>query len=109
MERADLDLLIPSLPLAEACYILASRFGSEAELALLRLARNYPIIAPSAGEVDRMIELVRQYRDFPLGASDASIIALAERLETPYVVTLDHRHFRAIRPRHVTAFELLPA
>lgn len=109
MERADLDLIVPALPLAEACYILASRFGSDAELALLRLARNYPIVAPSAEDVERMVELVRQYRDFPLGASDASVIALAERLETPYVVTLDHRHFRAVKPRHVPAFELLPA
>jgi predicted nucleic acid-binding protein len=48
------------------------------------------------------------YRDFPLGGVDASVVALAERLNTDLVVTLDRRHFPAIRPRHVPAFRLLP-
>jgi predicted nucleic acid-binding protein len=48
------------------------------------------------------------YRDFPLGTVDACVIALAERLNTDLIVTFDHRHFRAIRPRHVDAFRLVP-
>jgi uncharacterized protein len=36
------------------------------------------------------------------------VIALAERLDAPTVITLDHRHFAAVRPRHRAAFELLP-
>lgn len=55
-----------------------------------------------------MSELVNQHADFPLGGTDASIIALAERLEAPALVTLDRRHFGAVRPRHAEAFELLP-
>jgi len=56
----------------------------------------------------RMSELVEQYADFPLGGIDASVIALAERLGAPTVVTLDRRHFAAVRPRHRDAFELVP-
>jgi predicted nucleic acid-binding protein len=56
-----------------------------------------------------MAELVRRYADFPLGAADASVVAVAERLETARIATLDHRHFRAVRPAHCDAFELLPA
>src|SRR5687768_15611810 len=37
-------------------------------------------------------ELVRQYADFPLGAVDASVIALAERMDV-HQLTLDRRHF----------------
>jgi uncharacterized protein len=56
----------------------------------------------------RIAELVEQYADFPLGGTDASVIALAERLDTATIITLDHRHFAAVAPRHTKAFELLP-
>ena len=55
-----------------------------------------------------MGELVAEYADFPLGGTDASVVALAERLEVEVVVTLDRQHFGAVRPRHRDAFELLP-
>jgi predicted nucleic acid-binding protein len=66
------------------------------------------IRAPLPGEWPRMAELMRQYADFPLGAADASIVALAERLDTDVIITLDRRHFSAIRPRHCEHFRLLP-
>ena len=56
----------------------------------------------------RMAELVEQYADFPLGGTDASVIAIAERLGVTKVATLDRRHFGPIQPRHTDAFTLLP-
>ena len=56
----------------------------------------------------RMAELVETYGDFPLGLVDASVIAVAERLNADAVATLDHRHFSVVRPRHLPAFKLLP-
>jgi hypothetical protein len=56
-----------------------------------------------------MAGLVRKYADFPLGAADASVIAVAERLKATRIATLDHRHFRTVRPAHCPAFDLLPA
>ena len=56
----------------------------------------------------RMAELVRTYADFPLGGTDASVIALAERVGAGIVVTLDRRHFTAVKPNHLDAFQLLP-
>ena len=56
-----------------------------------------------------MAELVWQYRDLPLGAADASIVALAERLAVTAIATVDRRDFRVVRPRHVDEFELVPA
>jgi predicted nucleic acid-binding protein len=44
----------------------------------------------------------------PLGATDASVIALAERLGIGTIATLDRRHFTVVRPRHVGAFTPLP-
>jgi predicted nucleic acid-binding protein len=63
---------------------------------------------PSEEDFTRMAELVKQYGDFSLGGTDASVVALAERLEAPVVVTLDRRHFASVSPRHRHAFELLP-
>lgn len=63
----------------------------------------------TTGDLTRMAELVRTYADFPLGAADASVIAVAERLNVTRIATIDHRHFRVVRPRHCDAFEFLPA
>ncbi|MFI7627711.1 hypothetical protein [Microbispora rosea] len=55
-----------------------------------------------------MAELVERYVDLPLGLVDAAVIAIAERLGLREVATVDQRHFRIVRPRHVEAFTLLP-
>lgn len=56
----------------------------------------------------RVRALCAQYADFPLGLVDAAVVAVAERLREARIATLDHRHFAAVRPRHIAAFELLP-
>jgi predicted nucleic acid-binding protein len=36
------------------------------------------------------------------------IVAIAERLNITRVLTLDRRDFQLIRPKHCSAFEILP-
>lgn len=55
-----------------------------------------------------MSDLVRHYADFPLGAVDASVLAVAERFETDRVAALDRRHLRSLCPVHVPALTSLP-
>jgi len=109
LQRPDLRLVVPALVLAEATYLIGHRLGPTSETAFLRALSEMDVEAPSPEDLLRMAELVEQYGDFPLGGTDASIVALAERLGTPLVLTLDRRHFEAVRPRHCAAFELLPA
>ncbi len=59
-------------------------------------------------DLSRMAELVRRYADFPLGAVDASVLAVAERFGADRVATLDPRHFGAEKPAHVPALTLVP-
>lgn len=59
-------------------------------------------------DMSRIAELVDRYDDLPLGTTDASVIALAERLGVDEIATLDHRHFRVVAPNHAKAFRLLP-
>ena len=108
LSKADLRLVVPALVVAEATYFVGSRLGAAAESAFLRGIGEMDVEGPSREDFARIADLVDQYADFPLGGTDASVIALAERLDAAIVVTLDRRHFAAVRPRHREAFELVP-
>jgi hypothetical protein len=43
-----------------------------------------------------------------IGLTDASLVVIAARYRTSTILTLDERHFRAIRPLDGNAFTLLP-
>lgn len=103
-----LRLVVPALVVAEATYFVGRRLGADAEAAFLRGVGSLDVEGPDSVDFSRMAQLVEQYADFPLGGTDASVVALAERLDAATVVTLDRRHFAAVRPRHREAFELLP-
>jgi hypothetical protein len=106
------ELLVPSLVIAEAAYLIGSRGGAQAEASFLdgvtpggRFA-----IAELDAEVDlgRVAELVRNYANLPLGTVDATVIATAERLGVRTIATVDRRDFSIVRPAHVDAFLLVP-
>lgn len=103
-------LVVPQLVVAEVVYFAEKRLGTRAELAFLADVTSGAFSTEPVLPADwlRITELVSKYRDFPLGTVDASVIACAERLGVSAVATLDQRHFGAVRPSHVAAFELLP-
>ena len=101
-------LVIPALVVAEATYLVGTRLGARAEAKFLESLAELDVEAPAAEEWPRIAQLVERYRDFPLGGTDASVISLAERLDTDLVITLDRRHFSAVRPRHRKTLRLLP-
>lgn len=88
--------------------MIQRRFGAKAECAFLKGLLDVEIEPPNRTDWQRMIELVTKYSDLPLGATDASIVALAERLEATKLITLDREHFSAVQPLHAEGFELLP-
>jgi predicted nucleic acid-binding protein len=108
LSRSDLQLVVAGFAVAEATYLVGRRLGAAAEGTFLRSFASFDVEAPAGEDWSRIAELVEQYSNFPLGGADASIVALAERLGAPAIVTLDRRHFGAIRPRHRDAFVLLP-
>lgn len=108
LSRADLRLIVPALVIAEATYFVGRRLGATAESKFLDGVGKLDVEGPSREDFARMAELVDEYADFPLGGTDASVIALAERLDASIILTLDHRHFAAVVPLHRKAFQLLP-
>jgi predicted nucleic acid-binding protein len=104
-------LLIPATVIVEVCQLLAARRGPAAEATFLTSLNTSAVTIVDLEPVDfqRAAALVTQYADLPLGAVDATVIAVAERLRIPEVATLDRRHFSVVRTAHADAFTLLPA
>jgi predicted nucleic acid-binding protein len=108
LSRADLRLVVPALAVAEATYFVGRRLGAAAESKFLNGIGELDVEGPGPEDFARMAELLEQYADFPLGGTDASVIALAERLDAQVILTLDRRHFAAVTPHNCEAFQLLP-
>lgn len=103
-------LLLSPFVLAELDYLLATRVSWEAELALLEeVARGaYRLESFAAEDVAAARAVLDRYHDLHIGLADASIVVLAERYGITDVLTLDHRHFQALRGPGRKRFRLLP-
>ncbi len=109
--RAKPPLLLSPFVLAEMDYLLATRVGIDAELAVLHeVGRGvYQLEPMSAADVSQARVIVDRYRDLDVGLADASIMVLAARHAIRDVLTLDERHFRTIRAEDGSAMRILPA
>lgn len=111
LERSGSPFVLSPFVLAELDYLLAREGGTGAELALLgEVARGAYDLAPfSAEDVSDAVTVIDRYRDLGIGLADASIVILAGRFRTERVLTLDERHFRALRTPRGDPFTILPA
>lgn len=90
---------------------LASRWlQPEAFLSLLTDIDELRVHVEELHEADyrRCSELIGRYRDLALGFVDAAVMSIVERLGETKLATLDQRHFRVVRPRHVPSLRLVP-
>ncbi|MFI9404472.1 type II toxin-antitoxin system VapC family toxin [Nocardia sp. NPDC052316] len=103
-------LVVPTLVITEAVYLIGTRLGTEAEVRFLGdfAAGLFTVEPVHPADWLRIAELVAKYRDLPLGTADASVIAVAERRGLQTIATTDRRHFSVVRPTHVPHFTLLP-
>lgn len=125
MDRADADhetcaqllatsveqLLVPAPVVVELDWLAGKRLGVEPFAAFLADIGDggIGVIDLVRADYERVRELLARYVDLKLGFVDAAVVAVVERLGEPKLATLDHRHFAAIRPRHVEALNLLPS
>ena len=103
-------ILVAAPVVAEVGYLLARAGGAKIEAAFLRsiVQGTLTIVDLELADYERMAELVETFADFPLGTTDAAVVAIAERLGVSEIATFDRRHFHAVRPRHTDGFQLLP-
>ncbi len=111
IETADEPLVIPAPVLVEVDYWIHARLHPGVLVALLDdiVAGAYRVEELLPEDYRRIRELCDRYADADVGFVDAAVLAVVERLNEPKLGTLDHRHFRALRPRHVEVLRLVPA
>ncbi len=110
LHAAGRKLLIPATVIAEVGYLLNREAGPRVESLFLRSIADgdFTAVDLSTADYARMADLVVKYGSLPLGTTDASVVAVAERMKLTEVATLDRRHFSVVRPNHVNALTLLP-
>ena len=103
-------LVTTALVIAETAYLIGRQLGAAAEAGFFRAvaAGDLRVEMITPADAGRIAELIERYSDLGLGGTDASLIAIAERLGVTRIATLDRRHFGVVRPNHTPAFELIP-
>jgi predicted nucleic acid-binding protein len=107
---SSVAVIVPSPTVVEIDQLAHSRDVPEVTSILLDalLGGDFALVSPDLEDHDRILSLVEQYRDLPLGFVDASVVTAAERLGETTIATLDHGHFSVVKPLHCEGFTLVP-
>lgn len=110
LHLAGRPILVPGSVAAEVGHLLAREGGARVEAHFLGSLADGTLwpVELTRDAYRRASQLVLEYASLPLGTTDATVIALCERLGLAEVATLDRKHFTVIRPLHVDALTLLP-
>ena len=111
LEESSPPLLQSPFVLAELDCLLMRHIGAHAQAALLEEVPRgaYRLEAFGAVDVDLAKDVIERYADLQIGLADASIVVLAERHSVAEVLTLDERHFRAMRILQRRRFKSSPS
>ena len=95
-------LIVPTPIVIETAWLIEDRLGPAYETTFLHSLNTGELVREDLTNEDwlRVEQLVARYRDLSLGTADASIVAVAERLELTTIATCNERDFRVVRPRH---------
>lgn len=104
------NLIVPVTVLPEVSYLIGSRLGHKAMRQFLGnlAASDVAVEMVTKDDLKRVTAILTEYADSRLDFVDATIVALAERLNITRILTLDRRDFTIIRPKHHPYFEILP-
>lgn len=96
---SDTALVTSPFVLAEVDYLITTRVNAKAAITVLRELDGFVSLARLNGAImNATYEVMEQYQDLALGLTDASLVAISADVATTQLLTLDLRHFRAVRP-----------
>ncbi len=103
-------ILLPVTVLPELAFLMGRSGGTLSVVAMIRTLRASDIrfVDLWPEDYDRTAEILEEYADTRIDFVDATIMALAERLNVTRILTLDRRDFALYRPVHCSHFEILP-
>lgn len=109
---SDLDekLWVPALVLAELDHLVGVRLGERARATVLANVLDTMSVIPfDQSMAVRAASVAGTYGEFPLGLTDATLVVSAQDYRTLELLTVDQRHFRAVKPLWGgESFRLLP-
>lgn len=110
LQAEEDELATTPLILAEADHLASTHGGARAARALRAdLVAGAYLVEWWPEALGASVHVAERHADTGLGLADASLVALAQRLKTTVIATVDERHFRAVRPlAGAKAFRLLP-
>jgi hypothetical protein len=103
-------LVVSPYVVAEVDYLVASRIGVAAELAVLRELTGgaWDLATFGVDDLVAAVNVIDRYADQRIGIADASNVVLAGRHRTRIIATLDRRHFTVLRPATGGRFTIVP-
>lgn len=104
-------LAVSPFVLAELDYLVATRVGVRAELAVLQEISGgaFDIVTVDEEALRSAVKIITRYSDQAIGLADAHQVVMAKQLGTRDLLSLDHRHFDVLRPIQGGRFRLHPA
>ena len=98
-ERDGGRWILPWAILPEVDYLAERRLGPDVARAFAEDLRDglFRVDANGTRDLPRAVALLERYADLHIGLVDAVVMAQAERHRADAIVTLDVRHFRAVR------------
>jgi predicted nucleic acid-binding protein len=111
LRSAEPPRIISPFVLAELDYLVLKYAGVEVELMLLEEVRRgvYDLVDVGSYEMADVQAVIKKYASLRVGLADAATVVLAEQYKTRNILTLDERHFRAMKTASRKSFRILPA
>lgn len=95
--------------LTEATHLLGRTPAGRERCLDFFLSGGATLVPPSLTMLRRCRVLLEKYSDLPMDYADATLVVLAEELETDLILTTDHRDFQVYRFGRDRPFRLLPS
>ncbi len=100
-QQSEINFIVPQVVLTEAAFLFNRYGGMRVVAGFLRYLKGtgFALEPVTYTDLERAAEILEKYQGTKLELVDCCIVALAERLNIKYVVTLDRRDFIILRTK----------
>jgi len=107
-ERWSSPVVTTEAVLTETLYLVGPSWHAQRACLEFVLRGAVVLVPPSLQSLRRVSTLMEKCADLPMDYADATLVALAEDLDTNQVFTLDRQDFSIFRLHGSRSFQLLP-
>ena len=109
LKKYDDPLITTWCVVTETCYLLLKRKGNDAQIKFINsLERGFVgVFDLEVHHISRVSELMQKYGDLPMDLADASLVILAEEINSGRIFSVDQRDFNTYRWKQKAPFENL--